>query len=136
MSLFELFYCVFTILCAYFLGHSLAHRWGTIGWLVGTPLGLLMGFLLPEGILRLYYRFIPTRSKCRRGKCGEADYSVVRTGPEGHVVQCQCGDKYLKRYVKKGSLSGSSWKTVPYAPTWRENTFESRGQMSVNSVLS
>jgi hypothetical protein len=104
MTLIELSYCVFIILCAYFLGHNLGHRWGTTGWLVGIPIGAILGILFPEGLSKLYYRFWPPFPRCRRGRCGDKDYLTVRIGPGGQVVQCRCGDKYLIRYEKGEKL--------------------------------
>lgn len=99
MSLIELLWLTLLILCAFFVGNSLAHRWGTWGYVIGIPTGVVLWLLTNLALFRarnIYHRYRPLRPVCRRVRCLSTDYSVIKITREGVLFRCLCGDRYLR----------------------------------------
>ena len=120
MSLFELLWLTFLILCAVLVGHSLAHRLGTLGWWLGVPAGLALWIAITQIVIKTAYRFRPNAPVCRNEKCFAKDYSVLKFTPDGVMFRCRCGNTYLKsknRFVEV--LPDGSVHPYMRRSTWR-----------------
>jgi hypothetical protein len=104
VTLIELLWFSFCCFSGFQVGQLLARHWGTAGWVVGALGGFAFGVLvlLAAGkLIDFYYVFRPLRPRCRQGKCGPTDYSIVKVsrgrGALEAVFRCRCGDMYMDR---------------------------------------
>jgi hypothetical protein len=76
MSLIELLWLTLLMLRAFFVGNSLAHRWGTLGYVISIPTGVTLWPLTNLALFRarnIYHRYRPLRPVCRSAKCLSKD---------------------------------------------------------------
>jgi hypothetical protein len=81
------------------VGHFLAGKWGTVGWLIGgAPVGLFWSgvmFVAARTIVIELRHTLRPRPVCRQNKCGPRDYVLIDSTPSKATFRCRCGDFYL-----------------------------------------
>jgi hypothetical protein len=98
-NIFDVLFFVFNCAIGYFVGRYFGGRYGTIGWILGVPLGFGLGIAALKALgspFGIWYKCRPLRPPCRNGKCKAGDYQLLRATTDGSVFQCQCGDKYFR----------------------------------------
>ena len=89
------------VVCAWLaVGIGTATSLGTRFGVAGAGIGLVVGLLVPVGVLvafeRIDRRRFPELPKCRSGACdGPKAYGWVERRKDGWVLSCGCGDRYL-----------------------------------------
>ena len=99
------------------------------GVVIGERLGPWAGVLasvcvgagaygLARGFARVTGRWRPSQPRCRAGACGAQDYRWLRLTPDGAVLECKCGDRYLMSPRRFGGARRFLWmdgdRIVPY----------------------
>ena len=98
MNVVELFYFVGFLFSAFIVGRLLGKPFGTLGWVIGSLVGLTCwgGLLWCINILvNKLDKLYPARPTCCHGKCSARDYSFLGMKNSSVELQCCCGDKYI-----------------------------------------
>ena len=100
MTLLELsLFCLF-IWTGFFCGSKLGAIYGTWGWIIGIPFGLLSSILFYAGFCGMIERYdehFPIRPVCRNGKCKAINYQLAYGDEKIAIFYCLCGDKYQRK---------------------------------------
>jgi hypothetical protein len=76
---------------------AIGNKLGLNPWLVGSLLGVSLGYLhvvLSRHLKRNAY------PKCMNGTCGSGDYTIIGSDSRGMTLTCRCGQQYVYRRGK------------------------------------
>lgn len=95
MSIFDVVALWIIVGLAISVGYCLGQYFGVVGWILGLPLGWVIGNAALTGLGRVLETIWPVRTPCRKGACQALDYELLRIPNEEPHFRCKCGDEYF-----------------------------------------
>jgi hypothetical protein len=99
MNVFEMAFVLVGLVCAFAAAVVASQYWGLWVGLVAFAVSWVVWacvLKLGDVAIDVWYKFLPVRPICRKGRCHSGDYEYLGQQDGVSVFRCRCGNEYAE----------------------------------------